>query len=152
MHLTRLFAPACFLLTVGAVSAQAQSSAPDFPATPAAAPAAPAPANPRLSPAAKAREERRARMSPEEARRDQQMEILEARAGGGTSNTTFGRQASQSRQYEGGAGGFKVKKFKDKRPGNKAFKRGQPRPAGGIDPKGKPLRHNNRGRNHFGIF
>ena len=137
--------------TLVAPRAQAQSAAPDFPSpTPTAAAPAAATA-PRLSPTAKAREERRQRMSPDEARRDQQMEVLEARAGGSTGNTTFGRLASQSRQYEGKSGGFKVRKFKDKRPG-KTFKRGQTRAAPGIDPKGKPLNHNNRGRKHFGIF
>ena len=138
--------------TLAASRVQAQSSAPNFPAAAPTATAPAAPVKPNQSPAAKARDERRQRMSPEEARRDQQMEVLEARAGGGTSNTSFGREASQSRQYERGGGGFKVKQFKDKRPGANRPQRGQTHSAGGIDPQGKPLRHNNRGRNHFGIF
>ena len=117
--------------------AQAQSTAPDFPTTsPTGVPGSPP--KPNQSPAAKAREERRQRMSPEEARRDQQLEILEARAGG-TSNTTFGKSASQSRQYENSGGGFKVKQFKDKRAGTNRQKRGQSHAMGGIDPKGERL-------------
>jgi hypothetical protein len=133
-----------------AAQAQAQAGAPDFPTTaPGAAPAAPA--KPNQSPAAKARDERRQRMTPEEARRDQQLEILEARAGGGSSNTTFGRTASQSRQYDNSGGGFKVKKFKDKRPGSNSQKRGQTHYVGGIDPKGERLVDKKR-RKKFLLF
>ncbi len=77
-------------------------------------------------------------MSPDEARRDQQLEILEARAGG-TGNTSLSRDASQARQYEGRGGGFKVRKFKDKRPTAKKQKRGQTHMAGGINPRGQRL-------------
>lgn len=151
--MNRILAAATLALATASFSFRAVAqAAPDFPAAAPAAPASSTPSNPRLSPAARAREERRQRMSPDEARRDQQLEVLEARAGGGTSNTTFGRQASQSRQYESSAGGFKLKKFKDKRTKTKIFKRGQTRAGGSVDPKGKPLNHNNKGRKHFGIF
>ena len=136
--MNRLFTVALLAAAVATTQARAQSGAPDFPAAaPAPAPAA-QPANPRLSPEAKAREERRQRMSPEEARRDQQMEILEARAGG-TSNTSFGRGASQARQYDRGGGGFMVRKFKQKTAGTNRQKRGQTHAMGGIDPKGERL-------------
>ncbi|SNS03647.1 MULTISPECIES: hypothetical protein [Hymenobacter] len=88
-----------------------------------------------------ARMQQRMSMNPDEAKRDQQMEILEARAGGGTGNTSFGRSSGPARQYEKGAGGFTVKKFKDNRIGTARQKRGQTRAAGFVDPKGKPLKH-----------
>lgn len=143
---------ALLVLSAALITSRAQAqagAAPDFPAATPAAPAAPT--NPRLSPAARAREERRQRMSPDEARRDQQLEILEARAGGGTANTSFGRSASQARQYENGAGGFKVRKFKDQRPGAKRQKRGETHYVGGIDPKGQRLVDKKR-RKHFLFF
>ncbi|SHJ70189.1 hypothetical protein SAMN02745146_3749 [Hymenobacter daecheongensis DSM 21074] len=92
-----------------------------------------------------ARMQQRMSMNPDEAKRDQQMEVLEARAGGGTANTSFGRSAGPARQLEKGSGGFSVLKFKDKR-GTALQKRGLSRPAGGIDPKGKPLTHKKKKR------
>ena len=96
-----------------------------------------------------ARTQRRMGMNPDEAKRDQQLEILEARSGG-TANTSFGRGTGPARQFDKGAGGFTVKKFKDKRIGTNRQKRGQSRPAPGIDPKGKPLKH--KKRNGFLFF
>ncbi|QJX46273.1 hypothetical protein HMJ29_04675 [Hymenobacter taeanensis] len=87
-----------------------------------------------------ARMQQRMSMNPNEVKRDQQMEILEARSGG-TSNTSFGRASGPSRQYEKGAGGFTVRKFKDSRIGTARQKRGQTRAAGYVNPKGKPLSH-----------
>lgn len=93
--------------------------------------------------------QRRMNMNPEEAKRDQQLEILQARAGGG--NTSFGRAAGPARQYEKGNGGFTVRKFKaSKHARNAMMKRGQSRPAMGIDPKGKPLKH--KKKKHFLFF
>lgn len=148
--MNRFFAVALLVAAFAATPARAQTGAPDFPA---AAPGAPAarPANPHQSPEAKAREERRQRMSPDEARRDQQLEVLEARAGGGTSNTSFGRSASQARQYERGGGSFMVRKFKDKTAGTNRQKRGQTHPMGGIDPKGERLVDKKR-KKHFLFF
>ena len=92
-----------------------------------------------------ARMQQRMSMNPNEVKRDQQLEILEARAGGGTANTSFGRSSGPSRQMEKGSGGFTVRKFKDKR-GTAQQKRGVSRKAGGIDPKGKPLTHKTKKR------
>ncbi|RYU78844.1 hypothetical protein [Hymenobacter persicinus] len=96
-----------------------------------------------------ARMQQRMSMNPNEVKRDQQLEILEARAGGGTANTSFGRSAGPARQVEKGSGGFSVIKFKDKR-GTAQQKRGMSRAAGGIDPKGKPLTH--KKKKHFLFF
>lgn len=91
--------------------------------------------------------QRRMNMSPEDAKRDQQLELLEARAGGGSANTSFGRAAGPARQYEKGSGGFTVRKFKaGKHTRNAMMKKGQGRPAPGIDPKGKPLKHKKKKR------
>lgn len=148
--MNRLFAIALVAGALTLTHAHAQSGAPDFPAPAPAAPAAARPVNPRLSPEAKAREERRQRMSPEEARRDQQMEILESRAGG-TSNTSFSRGASQARQYDRSGGGFMVRKFKDKTAGTSRQKRGQTHAMGGSDPKGERLVDKRR-KKHFLFF
>ncbi|OUJ70150.1 hypothetical protein [Hymenobacter crusticola] len=98
-----------------------------------------------------ARMQRRMSMNPDEAKRDQQMEILAARSGG-TSNTSFGRATGPARQFEKGNGGFTVRKFKDSRIGTARQKRGQSRPAPGIDPKGKPLKHTYKKKHHFLFF
>ncbi|MCA8831861.1 hypothetical protein [Hymenobacter pini] len=97
-----------------------------------------------------ARMQRRMSMNPDEVKRDQQMEVLEARSGMGTANTSFGRASGPARQYEKGAGGFTVRKFKDNRIGTARQKRGQTRPAGFVDPKGKPLSH--KKKKHFLFF
>ncbi|GAA3923610.1 hypothetical protein [Hymenobacter algoricola] len=96
-----------------------------------------------------ARMQQRMSMNPNEAKRDQQLEVLEARAGGGTANTSFGRSSGPARQMEKGSGGFSVLKFKDKR-GTAQQKRGVSRRAGGIDPKGQPLNH--KKKKHFLFF
>ncbi|MCR5888510.1 hypothetical protein LRS06_12180 [Hymenobacter sp. J193] len=124
---------------MGAVSeADAQAAGPQGPAGPAfEQPAAPqkAPRKRKASATDIARMQRRMAMNPDEAKRDQQIEVLEARAGGSTS---MGR--GTSRQYESGNGGFTVRRFRDKT-GSATQKRGQTRPAPGINPKGKPLKH-----------
>ena len=79
-----------------------------------------------------ARMQRRMSMNPNEVKRDQQIEVLEARGGG---NSSYG---TGSRHYERGGGGFVVKRFRDKR-GSALQKRGMSRAAPGIDPPGKPL-------------
>lgn len=90
--------------------------------------------------------QRRMNMNPEDAKRDQQLELLQARAGG-TANTSFGRASGPARQYEKGAGGFTVRKFKaSKHAKNAMMKKGQSRPAVGINPKGKPLKHKKKKR------
>jgi hypothetical protein len=98
-----------------------------------------------------ARNQRRAAMTPDEVKRDQQLELLEARTG----NTSFGgRNGAPDRQFDSGRGGngFTVRKFKTK-PGKPGYaqKRGVSHFAGGIDPAGKPLVHK-RKRKGFLLF
>lgn len=95
--------------------------------------------------------QRRMSMNPDEAKRDQQMEILDARAGL-SSNTSLSRGSSSARHYDKGSGGFYLKKFKDKRAGTLQQKRGQTRRAPGIDPKGKPLKHKHKYKKQFLFF
>ena len=79
----------------------------------------------------------------EEAAREQQLRILEARAG----NTSFGDgNGGAFRQLDKTSGGFTVRKFKAM-PGQEN-KRGQGHQAPGIDPKGEPLKHKHK-RNFF---
>ncbi len=92
-----------------------------------------------------ARMQQRMSMNADEAKRDKQMEILEARSGM-SSNTSFSRGSSSARQYDSRNGGFTVKKFKTKNVGSLRQKRGQTHAAPGIDPKGKPLKHKRRKR------
>ncbi|MBT9393309.1 hypothetical protein KLP40_09055 [Hymenobacter sp. NST-14] len=95
-----------------------------------------------------ARMQQRMSMNAGEVKRDQQMEILEARSG--TANTSLGRASGPARQYDKGSGGFTVRKFKDNRVGTARQKRGQTRAAGFVDPKGKPLSH--KKKKHFLFF
>ena len=88
-----------------------------------------------------ARNQRRATMTPDEAKRDQQMELLEARTG----NTSFGgRNGAPERQFDSNrsGNGFMVRKFKTQ-PGKPGYvaKRGSSHPVGGSNPAGKPLVH-----------
>ncbi|WP_303310118.1 hypothetical protein [Hymenobacter sp. BT730] len=89
-----------------------------------------------------ARMQRRMSMNPNEVKRDQQIEVLEARGGG---NSSYG---SGSRAFERGSGGFVVKRFRDKRAGAMQ-KRGMTRAAPGIDPPGKPLVRKSRRGFHY---
>ncbi|MBD2723374.1 hypothetical protein [Hymenobacter armeniacus] len=89
-----------------------------------------------------ARNQRRAAMTPEEVKRDQQLELLEARTG----NTSFGgRNGSPERQFDTNrnGNGFMVRKFKSKS-GTMEQKRGQSHPIGGANPAGKPLVHKHK--------
>ena len=115
-------------------AARAQSSAPDFPTAPAPAKSL---TTARRTPADAAREQRRATMTPEEQKHDQQMAILEARTG----NTSFGTSSGPERQLDGTGNGFMVRKFKAK-PGTAKQERGMTHLAGGANPAGKPLVHN----------
>ena len=127
-------------------AAQTGAAGPDAPAT-----GKRAGKNKKSADAEVARSQRRMSMNPEEAKRDQQMEVLEARSGM-TANTSFGRGSGPARQYDKASGGFALKKFKDKRRGTARQKRGQSHPAPGIDPKGKPLTHKYKGKKHFLFF
>ena len=99
-----------------------------------------------------ARNQRRAAMSPDEIKRDQQLELLEARTG----NTSFGsRNGSPERQFDSNrsGGGFMVRKFKAQagKPGYAQQKRGSTHPIGGSNPAGRPLVHKHK-RNKFLFF
>ena len=144
MNRTRLLVATAFAAASLAVvpAAWAQSAAPDFPASPVPRGAA------RPNAQEAARQQRRAAMSPDEARRDEQMALLEARTG----NTSFSRGGPE-RQLDKttGGGGFTVRKFKS-RPGQMAGdQRGQGHYRGGIDPPGKPLEHKHP-KKKFGLF
>lgn len=99
-----------------------------------------------------ARNQRRAAMTPDEIKRDQQLELLEARTG----NTSFGRNGSPERQFDSNrsGGGFMVKKFKAKpgKPGYMEQKRGQSHAIGGANPAGKPLVHKHKSKHKFLFF
>ena len=96
-----------------------------------------------------ARNQRRAAMTPDELKRDQQMELLEARTG----NTSFGGNGGPERQFDSGrsGNGFMVKKFKTKA-GFLENKRGQTHYVGGSNPPGKPLVHKHKSKNKFLLF
>ena len=72
--------------------------------------------------------------TPEEVAQEQQLRILEARAG----NTSLGDgNGGAFRQLDKNSGGFTVRKFKSLR--GQENKRGEGHQAPGIDPKGEPL-------------
>lgn len=148
-----LLAAALFTgLSVATVSAaHAQQSGPAFPTAGKATPEAAARRNTGNNAEELARNQRRAAMTPEEIKRDQQLELLEARTG----NTSFGRNGSPERQFDSNSsgGGFMVRKFKAQpgKPGAAQHKRGMAHFAGGSDPKGKPLVHKH-GHKKFLLF
>ena len=147
---TLLAATALAAGLLAAPAARAQSAAPDFPAAPApGTPSAAATRSSRASAQELARQQRRSQMSPDEAKRDEQMALLEARTG----NTSFSRGGPERQLDKATAGGgFTVRKFKS-RPGQMAGdQRGQGHYRGGIDPPGKPLEHKHKGKKKFGIF
>ncbi len=88
-------------------------------------------------------------MTPEEIKHEQQ--VLEARTGMGTGNTSLGRAAGPARQFDTKAGGFTVRKFKAA-PGTGKQKRGQMRAAVGANPSGKPLVHKHPHKKRFLFF
>ena len=98
-----------------------------------------------------ARNQRRAAMSPEEIKKDQQLALLEARTG----NTSFGTHGPD-RQFDSNrsGGGFMVRKFKAQagKPGYAENKRGQGRSFGGSNPEGKPLVHKHPRKHRFLFF
>ena len=98
-----------------------------------------------------ARNQRRAAMTPDQIKHDQQLELLEARTG----NTSFGgRNGGPERQFDNSrsGGGFMVRKFKAKA-GSMEQKRGMSHPIGAANPMGKPLVHkHNKRKNKFLFF
>lgn len=122
--------------------AQAQSTAPNFPEP--GSPARPAPAS-LIDPA---RTRRQQQMSPEDAARDQQMQLLEARTG----NTSFGADRNGPyRQFDKAGNAFTVRKFKAL-PGQEQKRGVSRRVQVGSDPKGKPLVHSHGRKKRFLFF
>ena len=100
-----------------------------------------------------ARNQRRAAMSPDEIKRDQQVDLLEARTG----NTSFGgRNGTPERQFDSNRSGkgFMVRKFKAQpgKPGYAQQRRGMSHPMGGSNPAGKPLVHKHKNNKKFLFF
>ena len=131
------------LFVAGALVGLSLAAAPAVRAQSAAA--APSPAN------GGAADPRRANTSPEDVQREQQMQVLAARTGLGTGNTSLGRAAGPARQFDTKAGGFTVRKFKAA-PGAGKQERGASRPAGGANPSGKPLVHKHPHKKRFLFF
>lgn len=124
------------LVLVSASLAQAQSSPP----SPAAGESAAKAVDP-------ARMRRQQQMTPEEAARDQQLQILEARTG----NTSFGASSGSTyRQYDKSGGAFTVRKYKAM-PGQEN-KRGLGHQAPGSITKGQPLVHDHSRKKKFLFF
>lgn len=119
-------------------AALAQVTAPDFPTQPTAA----APRQATKLPVDAARMRRQQQMSPEDAARDQQLQIMEARTG----NTSFSMErGGPSRQPDKGNGGFTVRKFRQLR--GQEEKRGETRRvAMGARTTGQPLNHKKKHR------
>ena len=131
------------VLVFNASAAHAQAAAPAFPAA-TTNKAAATPAGSLTDPA---RARRQQQMSPEDAARDQQLQILEARTG----NTSFGASnGGPARQYDKSNGAFTVRKYKAMR--GQENKRGVGHQAPGIDPKGKPLVHDHKQKKKFLLF
>ncbi|MGI4832961.1 MAG: hypothetical protein ACRYFK_05810 [Janthinobacterium lividum] len=116
---------------LAATSTQAQTTAPDFPTS------ASATARPPAKPAPDAaRMRRQQQMSPEDAARDQQLQIMEARTG----NTSFGMaKAGPSSQQDKASGSFRVLRFRELR--GQEQQRGETRRVQmGARTTGKPLK------------
>ncbi|MET4074439.1 hypothetical protein [Hymenobacter sp. UYCo722] len=98
-----------------------------------------------------ARNQRRAAMTPDEIKKDQQLALLEARTG----NTSFGTKGPD-RQFDSNrsGGGFMVRKFRAQagKPGYAEGKRGQSHFIGGSNPDGKPLVHKHTRKHRFLFF
>lgn len=123
-------------MLLGATAAQAQASAPGSSATESSAKT--------IDPA---RLRRQQQMTPEDAARDQQLQILEARTG----NTSFGASNGKpAHQYDKGSGGFTLRKYRAM-PGQEN-KRGLGHQAPGSITKGQPLVHNHKKKKKFLFF
>ncbi len=87
-------------------------------------------------------------MSPEDAARDQQLQVLEARTG----NTSFGAErGGPYRQLDKGGNAFTVRKFKAM-PGQEQKRGVSKRVVMGANPKGKPLVHDHGRKKKFLFF
>lgn len=136
------------LLTTAAVQAQT-APAPATPFTGGNKPRQEAPKK-RKQPSAEelARMQQRMSMNPDEVKRDQQQEVLDARAGLSNSSAS----SAGGRSYEKGSGGFVVRSFRGDARNTAMQKRGESRPAPGIDPPGKPLKHKKPKRHFLGLI
>ena len=96
-----------------------------------------------------ARNQRRAAMTPDQIKQDQQMELLQARTG----NTSFGRNGAPDRQFDSNrsGNGFMVRKYKAKK-GFADLKRGTTHAVGSSNPKGKPLVHKSKRKKNLLVF
>ncbi|TDN37615.1 hypothetical protein E4631_01740 [Hymenobacter sp. UV11] len=123
-------------------AAQAQTAAPDFPT--AGRPARPAP-----TPSGNAdRARRQQQMNPEDAARDQQLQVLEARTG----NTSLGAErGGPYRQLDKSGGSFTVRKFRALR-GQEQERGVSRRVPMGARTTGKPLVHDHGRKKKFLFF
>ena len=151
----RIFLAAALLsaLSLGAASTAHAQTGPAFPMPGQGSSEAGARRNTSNNAEELARNQRRAAMSPDEIKRDQQFELLEARTG----NTSFGgRNGAPERQFDSNrsGNGFMVRKFKAKpgKPGYAQQKRGMSHPMGGSNPAGKPLVHRHKENKRFLLF
>jgi hypothetical protein len=136
------------LSIIAASNAQAQTSGPAFPAPGQAISEGSARRNGNNAEEL-ARNQRRAAMTPDQIKQDQQMELLQARTG----NTSFGRSGGPERQFDSNrsGSGFMVRKYKAKK-GFAELKRGTSHPVGSSNPKGKPLVHKSKVKKKFLVF
>lgn len=152
MHMRKYVAAAALLFggLLTTVAAEAQTG-PATPFTGGNKPRREATTKKRKQPSAEelARMQQRMSMNPDEVKRDQQMEVLDARAG--LSTTMSNGSSGASRQYDRSSGGFTVRKFRGDKRSAAMQKRGQTRPAPGIDPPGKPLKHKKPKRHFLGL-
>jgi len=123
-------------------AARAQTTAPNFPAP--GSPARPAP-----TPSGSAdRARRQQQMSPEDAARDQQLQVLEARTG----NTSLGAErGGPYRQLDKSGGSFTVRKFRALR-GQEQERGVSRRVPMGARTTGKPLMHDHSRKKKFLFF
>ena len=95
------------------------------------------------------RNQRRAAMTPDQIKEDQQLELLQSRTG----NTSFGRTSAPDRQFDSNRSGqgFMVRKYKAKK-GFSELKRGMSHSVGGSNPPGKPLVHKSKMKKKSFLF
>ena len=138
------------VLSFGAAAVAQAQTGPAF-AMPGQAPAAEAAPTNATNAQELARNQRRAAMSPDDVKKDQQLALLEARTG----NTSFGNHGPD-RQFDSNrsGNGFMVRKFKAQagKPGYAEGKRGQSHFIGGANPAGKPLVHKHPHEHRFLFF
>ncbi|ALW84541.1 hypothetical protein AUC43_05245 [Hymenobacter sedentarius] len=147
----KIFLAAALLsgLSIAATSAAHAQTGPAFPTTGQGTSEANARRNTGVNAEELARNQRRAAMTPDQIKQDQQMELLQARTG----NTSFGRGGGPERQFDSNrsGNGFIVRKYRAKK-GFADLKRGTTHAVGSSNPKGKPLVHKSKMRKRFLLF